>query len=103
MPGAAFKPPRTFPGVDALPAPLRALVEAAFPPNEVPLPGMAVMTPAKPGLRLVKGATERLVTQPKPGGTLYQALERAAYKSGIGDRLTPGEAGLLEQFKTWGK
>jgi hypothetical protein len=36
---------------------------------------------------------------PKPGGVLYQVLERAALKNGMGESLTPGESNLLNQFK----
>ena len=36
--------------------------------------------------------------QPKQSGALYEVLERAATKSGMGHRLTPGEAKLLKQY-----
>lgn len=41
--------------------------------------------------------------QPKPGGVLNEVLSRASEKSGMGDALTPGERGLVNQFKTWSK
>lgn len=36
--------------------------------------------------------------QPKPGGALYEVLERAALKNGTGQALTPGEQPLLSHF-----
>lgn len=38
--------------------------------------------------------------QPKPGGVLYDVLERAGVKSGTGQTPTPGEGRLLDHFSS---
>lgn|SRR3990167_995135 len=124
MPAFDIKPIRDQRNV--LPAPIKALLDAIMPAETLPTPmGMAVGGPATSGARSALGTLERMIhdTQtgpiqpwmkvnpvsrwavghaPKQGGVLHEVLEKAATKSGMGETLTPGESGLLNQFKTWG-
>ena len=77
----AFKSPPSFAGLGSLPGPVRGLIESVFPQEpQLPMPiGMAGIVP-------------------KPGGALFEVLRRAAEKSGLGFKTTPGEAGLLDEF-----
>jgi hypothetical protein len=50
----AYKTPQSFPGMDVLPNPMRQLIEAIFPPDELPIAGMAggaITPPGGPGVR----------------------------------------------------
>lgn len=46
----------------------------------------------------MKGLWKLGMRQPKQGGVLYETLERAATKSGMGHKLSPGETRLLKQY-----
>jgi hypothetical protein len=45
----AYKTPQSFPGMDVLPNPMRQLIEAIFPPDELPIAGMAGGAITPPG------------------------------------------------------
>lgn len=91
-----------------MPGPFEALQKAqtiGAPPGRLTLPSVEDdvaldqpeewLTGAAPGpIAGLRGALTNL----KPDGPLYQTLERAALKSGMGQAGTPGETQLLKQF-----